>query len=195
MNDLPKYLRPIINTLAMYIEQKVDYFTMQFAGHDYEFGPYVQALHEHGNILLIEAIGNEYLEPPLSEANQQTMLFLGWRFNAASYSLNYSQFIDLTKQSPEEIAIVMVKALYFAYGVDESYEFEIKPALESARLFIENLNQTKEKLMNNEVICSECKNPFQELDKGVSPIKNCAKCVEAMQERMLTAIFGEIKGS
>ena len=74
------------------------------------------------------------------------MLFLGWRFNAASYSPNYSQFIDLSKQSPVEIAIIMVKALYFAYGVDESYEFEIKPPLESARLFIEHLNQTKEKV-------------------------------------------------
>ena len=71
---------PIIKVLAMYIEQKVDYFTMQFAGGNYEFVPYVQALHEHGNILLIEAIGNEYLEPPLSEANQQIMLFLGWSF-------------------------------------------------------------------------------------------------------------------
>ena len=146
MSDLPKYLRPIINTLAMYIDQKVDYFTMQFVGGNYEFGPYVQALHEYRNILLIEAIGNEYLEPPLSEANQQIMLFLGWRFNAASYSPNYSQFIDLSKQSPVEIAIIMVKALYFAYGVDESYEFEIKPPLESARLVIDHLDQTKEKI-------------------------------------------------
>ena len=191
MKDLPDYLNPVTKVLAMYVEQKVDYFTMQFAGGNYEFGPYVQALHEHGNILLIEAIGNEYLEPPLSEANRQTMLFLGWRFNAASYSPNYSQFIDLTKQSPKEIAIIMVKALYFAYGVDESYEFEIKPALESARLFIENLNQTKEKLMNDELICSECKDPFQGSDEGVSPIRHCPKCVEVMQERMLTAIFGE----
>jgi len=146
MKHLPDYLNPVIKVLAMYIEQKVDYFTMQFTGGDYEFGPYVQALHEHGNILLIEAIGNEYLEPPLSEANQQTMLFLGWRFNAASYSPNYSQFIDLSKQSPVEIAIIMVNALYFVYGVDESYKFEIKPALESARLVIEHLNQTKEKI-------------------------------------------------
>ena len=49
--------------------------------------------------------------------------------------------------------------------------------------------------MNNEVICSECKNSFQGSDEGVSPIKHCPKCVEAMQERMLRAIFGEIKGS
>jgi predicted amidophosphoribosyltransferase len=77
--------------------------------------------------------------------------------------------------------------------VDESYEFEIKPPLESARLFIENLNQTKEKLMNDELICSECKDPFRGSDEGVSPIRHCPKCAEVMQERMLTAIFGEIK--
>jgi hypothetical protein len=29
----------------------------------------------------------------------------------------------------------------------------------------------------------------------VSPIRHCPKCVEAMQERMLTAIFGEAKGN
>ena len=47
--------------------------------------------------------------------------------------------------------------------------------------------------MNNEMICAECHNPFQGSDEQVSPIKHCPKCVEAMQERMLTAIFGEIK--
>ena len=47
--------------------------------------------------------------------------------------------------------------------------------------------------MNEEMICSECKNPFQELDEGVSPIRHCPKCVEVMQERMLTAIFGEVR--
>lgn len=43
--------------------------------------------------------------------------------------------------------------------------------------------------------CSECKNSFQGSDEYVSPIKHCPKCVEAMQERMLNAIFGEKKGS
>ena len=47
--------------------------------------------------------------------------------------------------------------------------------------------------MENKIVCAECKNLFQESDEGVSPIKHCPKCVEAMQERMLTAIFGEIK--
>jgi len=103
----------------------------------------VQALHENGNMLLIEATGNEYLEPPLPEANQQIMLFLGWRFNAESYSPNYSQFMDLAKQSPRDIAEIMVKALYFGYGVDESYEFEIKPVLEVARKLVQNPIQSK----------------------------------------------------
>ena len=49
--------------------------------------------------------------------------------------------------------------------------------------------------MNNEMVCAECNTTFQGSDEGVSPIKHCFKCVEAMQERMLTAIFGEIKGS
>jgi len=143
VKELPEYLKSVTDVLAMYIEHKVDYFTMQFTGGHYKFGPYVQALHEHENILLIEAIGNEYLEPPLPEASQQVMQFLGWRFNTESYSPNYSQFIDLSKQSPREIAEIMVRALYFAYGVDESYEFEIKPVLEAARQLVQNPIQSK----------------------------------------------------
>jgi hypothetical protein len=143
MKELPEYLKSVTDVLAMYIEHKVDYFTMQFTGGHYKFGPYVQALHEHENILLIEAIGNEYLEPPLPEASQQVMQFLGWRFNTESYSPNYSQFIDLSKQSPREIAEIMVRALYFAYGVDESYEFEIKPVLDAARQLVQNPIQSK----------------------------------------------------
>jgi hypothetical protein len=37
----------------------------------------------------------------------------------------------------------MVKALYFGYGVDESYEFEIKPVLEAARQLVLNPIQSK----------------------------------------------------
>ena len=47
--------------------------------------------------------------------------------------------------------------------------------------------------MNNEMVCAECNKTFQGSDEQVSPIKHCPKCVEANQERMLTAIFGEIK--
>lgn len=49
--------------------------------------------------------------------------------------------------------------------------------------------------MNSEMVCAECNSTFQGSDEGVSPIKHCPKCVEVMQERMLTAIFGKVKGN
>ncbi len=48
--------------------------------------------------------------------------------------------------------------------------------------------------MSSEMVCAECNNTFQGSDEGVSPIKHCLKCVESIQERMLTAIFGKVKG-
>jgi hypothetical protein len=48
--------------------------------------------------------------------------------------------------------------------------------------------------MNNEMVCAECNKTFQGSGEGVSPLKHCLKCVEVMQERMLNAIFGEVKG-
>jgi len=48
--------------------------------------------------------------------------------------------------------------------------------------------------MNNEMVCAECNKTFQGSDEDVSQIKHCPICVEAMQERMLTAIFGKVKG-
>ena len=45
------------------------------------------------------------------------------------------------------------------------------------------------------MVCAEGKTTLQGSDEGVSPIKHCPKCVEAMQERMLNAIFGEVKRS
>jgi len=44
--------------------------------------------------------------------------------------------------------------------------------------------------MNNEMVCAECNKTFQGSDEGISPIKHCPECAEAMQERMLRAIFG-----
>ena len=67
------------------------------------------------------------------------MLFLGWRFYPEKYLPNYAQFIDQSKSSPREIAEIMVKALHFAYGVDETYSFEIAPQLDAVRDLIKEL--------------------------------------------------------
>jgi hypothetical protein len=67
------------------------------------------------------------------------MLFLGWRFFPEKYLPNYAQFIDQSQLSPREIAIKMAQALYFAYGVDDSYSFQIAPHLDAAKTLIERL--------------------------------------------------------
>ena len=139
MQELPDYFDGIIEILTTYIEHKTDHFTLQTYGGDYINGPYVQALQEHDNVLLIEAISNEFLEPPLEEPGQQTMLFMGWRFYPERYLPNYAQFINQSEVSPREIAIKMAQALHFAYGVDDTYSFEIAPHLDAAKSLIERL--------------------------------------------------------
>ena len=139
MQELPDYFDGIIEILTTYIEHKTDHFTLQTYGGDYIHGPYVQALQEHDNILLIEAISNEFLEPPLEEPGQQAMLFMGWRFYPERYLPNYAQFIDQSQLSPREIAIKMVQALHFGYGVDDTYTFEIAPHLDAAKTLIHRL--------------------------------------------------------
>jgi hypothetical protein len=136
MRELPIELEDLVTVIATYIEHKVDHFTLQTYGGKYIDGPYVQALQEHDNVLLIEASSNEFLDPQLDEPGQQTMLFLGWRFFPEKYLPNYAQFIDQSKQSPREIAEIMVKALHFAYGVDETYTFEIGPKLDAVRTLL-----------------------------------------------------------
>ena len=138
MRELPVELEDLVTVIATYIEHKVDHFTLQTYGGKYIDGPYVQALQEHDNFLLIEASSNEFLDPQLDEPGQQTMLFLGWRFFPEKYLPNYAQFIDQSKQSPREIAEIMVKALHFAYGVDETYTFEIGPKLDAVNTLISN---------------------------------------------------------
>ena len=139
MQELPDYFEGIIQVLTTYIEHKENHFTLQTYGGDYINGPYVQALQEHNNILLIEAVSNEFLEPPLAEPGQQAMLFMGWRFYPEHYLPNYAQFIDQSKYSPREIATIMARPLHFASGVDDTYTFEIAPHLDAAKSLIERL--------------------------------------------------------
>lgn len=139
MQELPDYFDDLVQVLETYIEHKPDHFTLQTYGGEYINGPYVQALQEHDNVLLIEAISNEFLVPPLKEPGQQTMLFMGWRFYPERYLPNYAQFIDQSKVSSREIAIKLAQALHFAYGVDETYSFEIAPHLDAAKSLIERL--------------------------------------------------------
>jgi hypothetical protein len=139
MKQLPSYFEPLIDLLTEYVEKRVDHFTLQTYIDGAFEGPYVQALQEHENILLIEAVSNEYLLPPLEEAGHQTLLFMGWRFYPESYLPNYTQFINLSQVSPREIAMKLANALHFAYGVDQSYSFEIGPTLDGLKCHYQQL--------------------------------------------------------
>lgn len=141
MKEFPAELEDLVTVIATYIEHKIDHFTLQTYGGGYIDAPYVQALQEHDNILLIEASSNEFLDPQLDELGQQTMLFLGWRFYPEKNLPNYAQFIDQSKHSPREIAEIMVKALHFGYGVDETYAFEIGPQLDAAKTLIDRFER------------------------------------------------------
>jgi hypothetical protein len=138
MSQFPRELDDLVRVITTYIEHRVDHFTLQTYGGEYIDGPYVQALQEHDNVLLIEASSNDFLDPRLDELGQQTMLFLGWRFYPEKYLPNYAQFIDQSKLYPGEIAEIMVKALHFAYGVDQNYSFEISPKLDAVKKLISN---------------------------------------------------------
>ena len=147
MQELPDYFNDLVEVLKTYIEHKVDHFTLQTYGGDYINGPYVQALQEHSNVLLIEAVSNEFLNPPLDTPGQEKMLFMGWRFYPEKYLPNYAQFIDQSKLSPQEIALIMARALHFAYGVDDSYLFQIAPHLDAAKTLISKLNFNQFKIL------------------------------------------------
>lgn len=139
MKELPEYFDDLISILTTYLEHRVDHFTLQTEGGEYVVGPYVQALQEHDNILLIEATSNRYLDPPLPESGQEVLSFLGWRFYPERYLPNYAQFIDQSQISPAEIALMMARALHFGYGVDDTFSFEIAPHLDAAKTLIEKL--------------------------------------------------------
>ena len=130
MKELPDYYGPIVDLLKTYIDQRPNHFTFQADGGHYQVAPYVQALQEHENMLLIEAVSNEFLKPEISAEGHSALIFMGWRFYPESYLPNYSQFIDQSKVTSEEIALKMARALYFGYGVDDSFLFEIAPRLE-----------------------------------------------------------------
>lgn len=127
MNELPESFNTLKDVLAIYIDDRVDHWTMQTYGGNYDFAPYVQALQEHDNMLLVEVTSNEFLRPPLSGDQQEAMMFLGWKLYPEKYLPNYAQFLDQAKHSPREIAELLLKTLHFVYGVDNEFTFEIAP--------------------------------------------------------------------
>lgn len=128
----------LVDLLTMYIERRVDHFTLQTYGGKYINGPYVQALQEHDNMLLIEVASNKFLEPQLSIEAQHKLRFLGWNLYVPDYLPNYARLINQQEKSPSQIAEIMVKPLHFVYGVDHTFSFEIAPMMNEAITLIQS---------------------------------------------------------
>ena len=144
MKSMPKYMYALVDLLTMYIERKVDHFTLQTYGGNYINGPYVQGLQEHDNMLLIEVTSNKFLEPQLSIEAQHKLRFLGWNLFVPDYLPNYARLINQQEKSPRQIAEIMVKPLHFVYGVDHTFGFEIGPHIEDAALLLKKVGVTNE---------------------------------------------------
>jgi hypothetical protein len=142
INELPPFWDTVIAVMAKYIEDRQDPWTLQTTGGNYDFAPYVQALQEHDNMLLLEATSSKYLEPPLTQEQHEVMLFLGWRHFPEEMYPNYSQILDQSIFTPNEIAKLLAKTLHFAYGVDNSFNFEIAPYRSDAALVIHEEEST-----------------------------------------------------
>ena len=136
LNELPAYFNTVAAVMVKYMENVEDHWTLQTEGGPYVEGPYVQALQEHDNMLLVEATSSNFLEPPLTQEQHEVMLFLGWRHFPEEMYPNYSQILDQSKISPKEIAEMLTKTLHFAYGVDDSFSFEIAPFRSDAAILI-----------------------------------------------------------
>ena len=139
MKSMPNYMYALVDLLTMYIERKVDHFTLQTYGGNYINGPYVQGLQEHDNMLLIEVTSNKFLEPQLSIEAQHKLRFLGWNLYVPDYLPNYARLINQQEKSPRQIAEIMVKPLHFVYGVDHTFRFEIAPRLDEAETLIQQI--------------------------------------------------------
>ncbi len=64
---------------------------------------------------------------------REALLFMGWRFLPGDHYPNYCQILDLGKFSSHQIALKMVQALHFAYGVDDTYACVMRPESEASR--------------------------------------------------------------
>ena len=127
MNRLPDYFKHLKQILMIYIDQKVDHWTLQTEGGDYEIPPYVQGLIEFDGSIHLEATSNEFLEPPLDEKASQAIRFLGWQLGGETGLPNYWLSRPVTINTSNELAELLCRTLYEIYGVDDSFTFTMSP--------------------------------------------------------------------
>lgn len=127
--ELESVWDPLVETLAAMITLSSEYVVLQVETHyDGKCGPYVQTLQEADGALSLEAVSNEFLDPPLGPDAINTLLELGWSAPGDEEGLpNFRMFLDADLVEPGNVARFLVLTLRDAYLVTPNDTFELAP--------------------------------------------------------------------
>jgi len=120
---------PLVETLAAMIILSAEYVVLQVATpHDGTCGPYIQTLQEEDGALTIEAVSNEFIDPPLGPDAINTLREMGWTAPDGEDGLpNFRIFLEADEVEPGQVARFLVATLRDVYLVTPRDSFELAP--------------------------------------------------------------------
>lgn len=120
---------PLVETLAAMITLSGEYVVLQVTTpHDGECGPYVQTLQEEDGALTLEAVSNEFVDPPLGPDSVNTLREMGWTAPEGEEGLpNFRILLEADEVEPGHVARFLVATLRDAYLVTPKVSFELAP--------------------------------------------------------------------
>lgn len=121
---------PLVETLAAMITLSSEFVVLQVTTpHDGECGPYVQTLQEDDGALTLEAVSNEYIDPPLGLDAINTLRELGWTApDGEEEGLpNFRIFLEADEVEPGQVARFLVATLRDVYLVTPKDSFQLEP--------------------------------------------------------------------
>lgn len=120
---------PLVETVAAMITLSDEYVVLQVTTpHDGACGPYIQTLQEEDGALTLEAVSNEFIEPPLGPDSINTLREMGWITPEGEDGLpNFRIFLESEEVEPGQVARFLVATLRDAYLVTPKDTFELAP--------------------------------------------------------------------
>lgn len=120
---------PLVETLAAMITLSGEYVVLQVTTpHHGDCGPYVQTLQEEDGALTLEAVSNEFVDPPLGPDSVNTLRDMGWTAPDGEEGFpNFRIFLEADEVEPGHVARFLVATLRDAYLVTPKDSFELAP--------------------------------------------------------------------
>lgn len=118
----------LVQILAAMITLAPEQVVLQVhTNYDGACGPYVQTLQEEDGALHIEALSNEFLDPPMGPDAINSLLEMGWEPPCDDGLPNFFRFIHSDDVRPGEVADFLVRTLRDVYLVQSTDRFECMP--------------------------------------------------------------------